>query len=82
MEHLWTFGPLRNASLSPADVNLEQLWLHQGFNGKTGKTIVSMVFRNYFFFLIDLFNLLIFGCTGSSLLHVGFLWLQQVEAIL
>ena len=27
----------------------------------------------FFFFLINLFNLFIFGCVGSSLLHAGFL---------
>ena len=32
---------------------------------------------SFFFFLINLFiYLFIFGCVGSSLLRVGFLWLQ------
>ena len=36
----------------------------------------------YYYFLNDLFIYFIFGCTGSSLLHMGFLYLQQVGACL
>ena len=35
-----------------------------------------------FFFLIILFYLFIFGCVGSSLLHMGFLQLRQAGAAL
>ena len=34
------------------------------------------------FFLIYLFYLFIFGCTGSSLLHAGFLYLRRAGATL
>ena len=36
----------------------------------------------YYYFLNDLFIYFIFGCTGSSLLHMGFLYLQQAGACL
>ena len=36
----------------------------------------------FYFIFILLINLFIFGCTGSSLLHVGFLYLRRVGATL
>ena len=38
--------------------------------------------QHSFFFLIYLFNLFIFGCIGSSLLRMGFLYLRLAGATL
>ena len=42
------------------------LWLIDEF------VLVQPKSGHFFFFLIYLFNLIIFGCIGSLLLHVGF----------
>ena len=41
-----------------------------------GRSLVAHIEKDLFFFFFDVYPLLylfIFGCTGSSLLHVGFL---------